>query len=462
MTVVAAALLSCAQVQAQSVPDRVWPMYQYAADHNAVFAAPDWEVTWRSAPSGGRINGGLSVVGKTLYFESFNQIGSPAQTVHAVDALTGQERWQKTLPNVVMNTPVVVDGLVIVGTGIDPGEPPLGLQAPLSGRPQGDAIYALNAATGSVVWKFDTVGQNMPTPVYYNNDGRAEISFTGGDLHVYALQAQTGKLLWQRPAPGIDMMSSLALYDGLVYGITGYGFPQYDKIYQQRGPEAARAEFQHTWAIDPAGGLRWSMPFGQFGCSPTVAADTVFVESWLPTDARNPTLARLALWGPPGGWIVYNIAIETSHNEVAALDGRTGKLVWLRRFEPGVATSEGSHMDAVAGVYDDGRFYESIPINRTFSAFDAKTGATLWTMQTPDPVKMSAIEKDGVLYFGDASGMLYLVRAADGRVLKMVRFPSIFSISPPVIVGGSLFVANGKLVYAMRLADLQNGVGPVP
>jgi len=184
-----------------------------------------------------RINGGLSVVGKTLYFESFNQIGSPAQTVHAVDALTGQERWQKTLPNVVMNTP----SLSMVGhrsTGIDPASR-LWAAGAAVGRPQGRHLCAKRRDRICRV-KFDTVGQNMPTPVYYNNDGRAEIIFTGGDLHVYALQAQTGKLLWNA-RPGIDMMSSLALYDGLVYGITGYGFPSTTNL-QQRGPEAARAD----------------------------------------------------------------------------------------------------------------------------------------------------------------------------------------------------------------------------
>ena len=447
-------LANCvARSSAQTIPDRTWAQYQYASDHNAVFTKPDWSVAWRSDAED-KINGGISIVGTTLYYESFDH------NIYAVDARTGQERWHTTLSNIVMNTPVVADGLVFVGGGIDLGLPPLGLPDPLSGRVGGDSFYALNAATGAIVWKFDTIGQNMPTPVFLTVGGVPEIVFPSGDLNMYALQAKTGALLWKKPTPGADLMASLNLYDNLIYGITGYSFLLYDSTYQKDGPNAARQMFQHTFAIDGNGASRWSQPYGARGCSPTIANGTVFVESWLPESGDNPTTWREKLWAPLGGWVLYSVLIEPSHNEIAALDARTGALKWLRAFKPGTATNEGSHMDAIAGLYAKGRFFDAVPIDKTFVALDAKNGNVLWTVPTPHPVKMSAVEKDGLVYFGDAGGTLYIVRANDGEVEQRVKFPHGFSISPPLIVGNTMFVSNTNSIYAVRLSDLQRGVGP--
>jgi outer membrane protein assembly factor BamB len=101
-----------------------------------------------------------------------------------------------------------------------------------------------------------------------------------------------------------------------------------------------------------------------------------------------------------------------------------------------------------------------VPIDKTFVALDAKNGNVLWTVPTPHPVKMSAVEKDGLVYFGDAGGTLYIVRANDGEVEQRVKFPHGFSISPPLIVGNTMFVSNTNSIYAVRLSDLQRGVGP--
>jgi outer membrane protein assembly factor BamB len=300
----------------------------------------------------------------------------------------------------------------------------------------------------------------MPTPVYLVEKGVPKIIFTGGDLHVYAVNARTGAVLWKRPTPGADQMSSLNLYNGLIYGVSGYSSLLFDATYQKYGAAAARKMFQHTWAINTNGEFKWSLPYGQRGCSPTIANGTVFVESWLPESGDNPTTWRQQLWAPLGGWVLYSVIIESSHNEIAALDARTGAAKWVHRFQPGTATDEGTHMNAVAGFYSDGHFYDSVPILNTFVALDAKTGRLVWSIPTAATVKMSAVEKDGLIYFGDARGTLYVVRASDGTVEQKVKFPHGFSISPPLIVGNTLFVANTNSIYAVRLSDLQRGIAP--
>jgi outer membrane protein assembly factor BamB len=117
----------------------------------------------------------------------------------------------------------------------------------------------------------------------------------------------------------------------------------------------------------------------------------------------------------------------------------------------------GSDENSIAGLYSSGVFFDSLQMVRQFAAFDAQTGNLRWEIPTEGPVKMSAVEKDGLLYFGDTSGYFYVVDAASGAVKSKVKFPDIFTVSPPVIVGNTLFVACSKTVYAISLDALRAG-----
>lgn len=151
------------------VPSQSWTQYQYDAEGNAVFDAPNWSVSWR-ADIGKRSNGGISLVGSTAYIDSFDHC------VYAFDAQTGQKRWRQKLPDVLMNTPLVVSGVVIVGTGTaDILEDSSTLW--VMGKPTGDAIYGLDAKTGRVLWRFNTVGENMPTGVIVTVKNRSQFVY---------------------------------------------------------------------------------------------------------------------------------------------------------------------------------------------------------------------------------------------------------------------------------------------
>ena len=56
----------------------------------------------RGALVGDKINGSFSVVGKTLYVESFDK------HLYAIDYTTGKIRWSAPLSDIAMNSPIVV------------------------------------------------------------------------------------------------------------------------------------------------------------------------------------------------------------------------------------------------------------------------------------------------------------------------------------------------------------------
>ncbi len=108
--------------------------------------------------------------------------GETDDTVFALASENGRELWRRRLTNArepfVDVAPVVWDGIVFTST--------------IGRTPRGHgAIYALDASTGRIRWRFDAGGMY---PGAIDANGRLYAGRSGGKLLV--LDAQTGKLLW--------------------------------------------------------------------------------------------------------------------------------------------------------------------------------------------------------------------------------------------------------------------------
>lgn len=403
-----AVCLLAASIALPGAAPATWPMYQYRPDHNAVLdggGAYQW-----SRNVGAKNNGGLAVVGNTLYVETF------APSVLALDRRSGTVLWRTPMPNKVMTTPIVVDGLVIVGTGKDNTLYKTSDKL-VWGVPGGDEVAALNAKTGHVVWTYHTVGEDMPSPALAAIGTRKAIVFANGDNHVRALDVRTGKLLWSTPLAGVSTMASAAAQGGVVYVLAGTSADMHipDHVY------AVRASDGH---------ILWKAPYGNADGSPVVADGVVAVE-----DGPN-------LGGPPD---------RNAMNDVFALDAQTGRLLWTKGSARGYFTLVSSNEQAIAGLIDGGVLFDSLEAPRRFAAFDLKTGNVLWSIPTTAPVKMSAVAFNRRVYFGDTAGVFYTVRESDGRVLSRKRFPKPFTPSSPVIVGHTLYISNYDTIHAIRI-----------
>ncbi|HZZ64305.1 MAG TPA: PQQ-binding-like beta-propeller repeat protein, partial [Candidatus Baltobacteraceae bacterium] len=286
-----------------------WPMYQFAPNHEAVFDDTASPVAWQR-PLPGKVNGGLAIVGGVVYVESFDH------RLYALDARTGAVRWSADLGNIAMTAPIVADGLVIAGTGSN--EPLIETPAQtIWGRKKGDAVVALSAKTGAVVWQLRTVGEDMPTPALVHVRGVDAIVFANGDNHLRALRLRDGKPLWAIPTQGISTMSSAAAVGNTIYAISGVPVPgvHHDELY------AVNAD---------TGAYLWRSPVGNADCSPTVADGMVFVEG-SGNDPRRPEYSA-------------------DFNDIVAVDATTGKLRWSWRSGWGYLTPTASHEQAIAGL----------------------------------------------------------------------------------------------------------------
>lgn len=373
-----------------------WSMYQGSPDHNAVLPGRSLYFKWKS-DIGERTNGGLALAGNRIFLDTFGK------KALAIDATTGKLLWSVPLGNVAMSTPVVAEGHVFIGTGKNERG------FTFWGRKQGDDILALDGATGNLIWKFHTVGEDMPSPAYTNGT----IVFANGDAHAYGLHAGSGTLAWKTALPGIATMASA----------TAVGNDVYLSVCSDKFARAA------TLKLDARDGrILWKAPFGNCDSSPAYAQGRVFVSG----------IEGLTQDSGFGG-----------RGIAAALDAKSGKPLWVYR-SPAIGrdTMVGSAERAIAGTYADGLYIQAIPGEDSVVALDALTGRLRWRVQTLAPVKMSAIASAGRAYFGDIAGVFYAADMQNGRVWHTQLMRDGFSTTPPVMWGRTMLLANGRTLYA--------------
>ena len=365
--------------------------------------------------TGAKINGGLALVNGALYAASFDQ------SVYAIDAVSGRVAWSRKLDGIVMSTPIIANGIVVVGTGTSAAlrDTPTSI---VWGRPQGDAVYGLRVRDGSIVWRHRTLGEDMPSGVIAG--GR--VIYGNGDDAVHALDLRTGAERSKSFVRGVDAMSSAALAGDSAYLVFTTG--------------VASGLQSQTVAVDVhTGRLRWRAPYGEADCSPAVANGVVYVEGH-----DNVGGDRLGASG---------------RNDVTALDATTGRVRWrYTEARDGLFTAVGSDEAAIAPLVDGSVVFEAFPLTNRFLALDAATGRRQWSVSTKGPVKMSAVASGGRLYFGDTEGIFYVVDERSGHVLATSMFPQPFSTSPPLIFGGTLYVADGDHIEALPLAAITDGM----
>ncbi len=128
--------------------------------------------------------------------------GSGDGNIYALDAASGSLKWKFRTGDVVHSSPAIADGTLFIGSW-------------------DGYMYALNAATGEKKWSFKT-GDD---PEYHNHVGiqsspvvaDGTVYFGCRDSNVYALDAATGKQRWAYSTKGSWVNNSPVVYDGKVY-----------------------------------------------------------------------------------------------------------------------------------------------------------------------------------------------------------------------------------------------------
>jgi eukaryotic-like serine/threonine-protein kinase len=128
--------------------------------------------------------------------------GSGDGNVYALEAASGKLKWKFGTGDVVHASPAVVNGTVFIGSW-------------------DSYFYALDAATGQQKWRFKT-GEDPDTHNQVGIQSSAAVAdgvvfFGCRDSNFYALDAKTGEKKWAINNKGSWVVGSPAVHDGKVY-----------------------------------------------------------------------------------------------------------------------------------------------------------------------------------------------------------------------------------------------------
>jgi outer membrane protein assembly factor BamB len=258
----------------------------------------------------------------------------------------------------------------------------------------GGGLAAFDASTGATLWTHMTPF-SYPCPVC---EVAAPAVVNGivydrtSDAHLDAFNASTGSLVWSEPGtywgpPTVD--------NGIVYIIDG----------------TENVAVNLTAYNATTGALVWTRP-GSAGLPPAVANGIVYTSA-----LSAPNL-------PFEDFVAYNAA--------------TGAFVWR---VPSVSSSAMPSPAVVNGIV-----YVSAMNDQQIDAFNATTGAVVWTATGIGAIEQLAVA-NGIVYTGDyRSGALYALNATTGSILWTTTTAGNGFFDAPAVANGIVFIhSHGAL-----------------
>ncbi len=425
-------LLVCA-----AEPTLAQGMFHADLAHSGVFPAPGPKkfggVEWAFATGG-------PVVASPVVADGVVYIASLSGYLYAIDQQSGKERWKFKSSRPIASTPAVANGTLYFVSSAG-------------------ALAALDLATGQPKWvtaveyekRFEAhslhgyapAGQTIPDAwdIYTSSPAvdHGKVYFGSGDGNVYAVDANTGVLQWKFPTRDVVHASPavannavfIGSWDGSFYaidadsGLQRWVFKAGDDpaTHNQVGFQSSAAVVDgtvyvgcrdaHVYALDAATGRKkWDFPTSK---------------SWV-----NGTPAVR-------DGVVY---VGTSDSaRFLALDARSGRLRFSADAKAYVFSSAALAGELAYFGTHNGRLY----------AIDAKSGRPVWEFQTDaskaDPLKI--LRPDGAL---NPEAFAPVFRDFEDMYLDLYRFISVGAIvSSPVVDRGVVYVGStdGNL-YALH------------
>ena len=282
-------------------------------------------------------------------------------------------------------------------------------------RESGGAIWALDSASGSVLWEFGAGGVVSIPP-----HGAGDVVLVSGGSAHFALDARTGSVRWQRPRSGSTRGRPAFTANTVIFNETGSSFSS------------------TVAAIDLAtGATLWTSE---------------------PRTSELPLLFPLTVAGD--GILVSDDTV------MHALDAATGAVVWSGGVRPGAAPIVAGVTVAVMSTVNPAELGGTGPAGPASCvagavaqycavARDAASGRLLWFWEEADDVLAHAALEgypDGV-FFVSAGDSLHAVDARSGEVAW--SSPVNFITSAPFATDDTIYIAEGP--YGLTAIDTRTG-----
>ena len=317
-----------------------------------------------------------------------------------------------------------MNGIAYIGSGDD-----------FSGLPKKDGIFAINITDGKIVWSRLTMGQNMPTFVYYNNSIIQVGSWVSRPNDIGQLQVfdpLNGSVKWQLNISAFSAMSSPVLVGNIIY----FGAESYQSMNRSGGVVYAIDADSHK--------IVWKTHFPK---NYNRATQDSTVSIW------NNTLVD-------GYAITYNRTNQlpnmTINLTLAGIYLNNGTIRWT--FNEGLGNNTPRSVLPATTAYDGISFSDTTEMGWLY-ALNMSTGKQIWRFYTgpslPNPQVI-----DGYVFAENQTGTVFVL-GLDGTLYKKINLGTpegwcgsaeIFRIGDKLLFGGE----NGRLM-AMPISDF---IGP--
>jgi quinohemoprotein ethanol dehydrogenase len=375
-----------------------------------------------------------------------------------------------------LTAPVAVDGVLYFAAG-------------------SSHVHALDAASGKLLWQYDSRSREIAGPELRGAWGSRGIAYAGGlvftgtmDGRLIALDAKTGKLAWsvQTTTKGDGRYISGAPWVFKDKVVVGHGGADYAPVrgyvtaYDQKtGKQDWRF---HTVPGDPSKGFEnkamamaaktWKGEWWKFGGGATVwnamAYDPKFNRLYIGTGNGAPWNQKIR--SPGGGDNLFVCSI-------IALDADTGEYLWHYQTNPGETWDYNSDMDIELAELDvDGQKRDVIihaPKNGFFYVIDRRDGKLIsakpivpvtWASSI-DQKSGRPIENPEARFPGGKAAVVYPSPFGAHNIEAMSFNPGTGLTYIPAMDQGRVYVDPAEPLSAWKYRDgqrINNGIGAPP
>lgn len=327
-------------------------------------------------------------------------------TMHREPDRERQPVWEFRCDDEVRASPTIHEGVLYIGS-------------------YDHCLYALNAKTGQLIWKYGTQAGICATACVAGE----KVLFGSEDMLLYGVSQQGGRIIWSCPTDGRIRSSPLAIYGHIFFGSDdGYLYALHADSgriiwrFRAGGPIRSRpalagelvvfgCEDGQIYAVDMGSGeLRWKQRTAQGVVS-------------------SPTLGDGMIYVGSRDWHLY------------ALNARSGWPIW--RFRTGnsvLSTPLFANNRVYVGSVDGGVY-----------AIDARNGRQVWRYATEGQVTSSAAIGQDALYIGSIDTHLYSLEMSNGKLRWRYRTGGAIPGSPVVAEGMVYVGSTDGHVYALPL-----------
>ena len=359
--------------------DYPWSMFHYDQSRSGVTQAsgPTSATLMWSATTNGM------VYPSPIIADGFVFVASYGGTLYAYDQYTGNLIWSFATGGNVFATPAIANGIVYVAS-------------------KNGYVFALNEQNGGIVWE---IANDNLTPVTSSPVVADGMVFYGtfespsaGFSEVLAVNAMTGSIVWKQDLSSTYVEGGAAINNGKVF--IGTGVPNNGVVFALNETTGAT-----VWSYDTG-------VFTSISSTPAVSNGRVFVglDSSAFVAINETTGALDWSFSTPGGSNATSPAVNngvvyfgTGGRNVYALNAATGGQIWSRT-TGGAVTSSPAFASGSTTLFvgsNDHNLY----------ALNPATGGVLWRYLTGGQVSSSPAVANGRVFFGSKDQKVYALGA---------------------------------------------------